>query len=111
MVNWPVTKTRLPTITWSQTTPLICTVGSAAADTVSGSDGSGGIVSAAAGAIPTVAAMNAKFAATSTTATNAAANLMIDVAAPKCPALRNFPVTMPPSCRPGARQRHIPYGA
>ncbi len=34
-LNSPVAKTRSPTITWSQTTPLICTVGSAAADTVS----------------------------------------------------------------------------
>ena len=61
-VNWPVAKTRLPTITWSQTTPLICTVGNAAADTVSGTDGSGGTVSAAAGVMPMFSAMKAKFA-------------------------------------------------
>ena len=34
--NWPVTNTRLPDDHWSHTTPLICTVGSAAAETVSG---------------------------------------------------------------------------
>ena len=37
-------------VTWAHTTPLICTVGRAAADTVVGSEGSTGAVSAPAGA-------------------------------------------------------------
>ena len=77
-VNCPVANTRLPTITWSQTTPLICTVGNAAADTVSGTDGSGGTVSAAAGVMPMFSAMKAKFALISTTASDAAAHLPIE---------------------------------
>ena len=47
--NWPVAYPRFPTMIESHTTPLICTVGSRAAVTVS-SDGSVGAVSAAAGA-------------------------------------------------------------
>ena len=70
-VNWPVAKTRLPTITWSQTTPLICTVGSAAAETVS-SDGSAGAVSAAAGAPPP--GTPARYAAATPNATAATRN-------------------------------------
>src|SRR5262245_49467538 len=74
LVNWPVAYTRLPTISWFHTTPLICTVGSAAAETVSGSPGAGA-VSAAAGGAEIVAVTNARFALTNTTASNATVTL------------------------------------
>src|SRR6478735_3474989 len=70
-LNSPVAKTRSPTITWSQTTPLICTVGSAAADTVS-TDGSTGAVSAPAGAPPP--GTPARYAAATPNATAATRN-------------------------------------
>src|ERR1700674_690863 len=73
-VNLPVAYTRFPTITCAQTTPLICTVGNAAADTVSGNEGSTGAVSAAAGVLCKVATTMARFAPTSTTASRPAAN-------------------------------------
>jgi hypothetical protein len=57
----------LPTITWFHTTPLICTVGNAAAETVSGS-GAAGAVSAAAGALPNETVTSARFALISTNA-------------------------------------------
>src|SRR5829696_4597250 len=48
-LNCPVAYTRLPTTTWSQTTPLTCTVGSASAATVGVVSGGTGAVSARAG--------------------------------------------------------------
>src|ERR671913_1600090 len=48
-VNWPVAYTRLPTTTWSQTTPLTWTVGSASAAAVGVVSGGTGAVSARAG--------------------------------------------------------------
>ena len=72
--NWPVAYTRFPTMIESHTTPLICTVGSGAAVTVS-SDGSVGAVSAAAGAARRVAATTPRFAPISSTATKHAATL------------------------------------
>src|SRR5437868_11941801 len=73
--NWPVAYTRFPTITCAQTTPLICTVGNAAADTVSGSDGSTGAVSAIAGVFLTMVITIATFAPSSIAASTAAAAL------------------------------------
>jgi hypothetical protein len=73
--NWPVAYTRFPTISWAHTTPLICTVGNAAADTVSGVEGSTGAVSAAAGVLATPDTTNARFAPTSTTASRLEADL------------------------------------
>src|SRR5437868_4850902 len=75
--NWPVAYTRLPTITCAQTTPLICTVGNAAADTVSGDDGSTGDVSAAAGVLTTPPTTSARFAASKTTERRPVAHLRI----------------------------------
>ena len=65
-VNLPVANTRFPTMTWDHTTPLIWTVGNAAADTVSGNDGSTGAVSAA--AVPLIATTSARFALNKITA-------------------------------------------
>ena len=107
----------MPTITWSQTTPLICTVGNAAAETVSGTDGSAGAVSAAAGVMPTFSAMNAKFALIRTTASDAAANfptrppkrmraVLPDLLALECPA-PDFHVTIS-ALNTRARQREVP---
>src|SRR4051794_21361854 len=53
-VNSPVAYTVLPTTTWSQTTPLICTVGSASALTVVSVTGGTGAVSAVAGDVVNV---------------------------------------------------------
>src|SRR4051794_35042778 len=52
-VKLPAAYTVLPTVTCAQTTPLSWTVGSGSADTVVGVAGSGGLVSACAGAAAT----------------------------------------------------------
>ena len=68
-VNLPVAYTVLPTTTWSQTTPLICTVGSESAETVAGVPLDVGAVSAPAGAaasteVPSTAAATTTHALT-----------------------------------------------
>ena len=95
--NWPVANTRFPTMSESHTTPLICTVGSGAAVTVS-SDGSVGAVSAAAGVARKVAATTPRFAPISSAATKHAATLN-----PRAHATPDLLVTLlpPARARPG----------